>query len=37
MEKERLESLLIDYIDGKLSEEERHRVDQELVANAEAI
>ena len=37
MEKEKLESLLIDFIDGKLSEEERKTVEQELVRNAEAF
>lgn len=31
MEREKLENLLIDYIDGKLSETERHLVDQELM------
>jgi HEAT repeat protein len=36
MEKEQLESLLIDYIDGKLSETDRKRAEQELVNNAEA-
>ena len=36
MEKEKLETLLIDYIDGKLTEAERHEVDQELIANEEA-
>lgn len=35
MEKEQLESLLIDYIDGKLSETERKRTEQELVSNPE--
>ena len=37
MEKEKLESLLIDFIDGKLSEDERKTVEQELVRNAEAF
>lgn len=36
MEKEKLETLLIDYIDGKLTEAERHAVDQELIGNEEA-
>lgn len=36
MEKEKLENLLIDYIDGKLTEPERHLVDQELMRNEEA-
>jgi hypothetical protein len=34
MEQENLESLLIDYIDGKLNEEEQKRVEQELMTNA---
>jgi anti-sigma factor RsiW len=37
MEKEALESLLIDFIDGKLSEEERVRVDQMLVNQPEVF
>jgi len=36
MEKEKLENLLIDYIDGKLTEAERYTVDQELIANEES-
>ncbi len=36
MEKEKLESLLIDYIDGKLSEGDRSLVEQELARNEEA-
>jgi hypothetical protein len=36
MEKEKLESLIIDYIDNKLNTTERHQVEQELVNNAEA-
>lgn len=36
MEKEKLESLLIDYIDGKLSEADRSLVEQELARNEEA-
>lgn len=36
MEKEKLESLLIDYIDGRLGEAEKQAVEQELVKNAEA-
>jgi len=36
MEKEKLESLLIDYIDGKLTDTERKTVEQELVRNAGA-
>ena len=35
MEKEQLESLLIDYIDGKLNQAERQKVEQELVNNTE--
>jgi len=35
MEKERLESLLIDYIDGKLTDDERAMIDRELMANEE--
>lgn len=36
MEKEQLESLLIDYIDGKLNAVDRKRAEQELVNNPEA-
>lgn len=36
MEKEKLEYLLIDYIDGKLSEEDRRMVDQELMRDEKA-
>lgn len=36
MEKELLESLLIDYIDGKLNEADRRKTEQELVANPDA-
>lgn len=36
MEKEKLESMLIDYIDGKLSGADRHLVEQELIQNPEA-
>lgn len=36
MEKEKLESLLIDYIDGKLNDADKKIVEQELVNNAEA-
>ena len=35
MEKEQLESLLIDYIDGKLNEADRRMVEQQLVNNPE--
>ena len=37
MEKEKLESLLIDYIDGNLSEADRVTVEKELAQNAEAV
>ncbi len=37
MEKEKLEALLIDYIDGKLGEADRSIVEQELKGNAEAF
>jgi hypothetical protein len=37
MEKEKLETLLIDYIDGKLNEAGRHDVEQHLVRDAEAF
>lgn len=36
MEKEKLEALLIDYIDGTLTEAERHAVEQELAINEDA-
>ncbi len=36
MENEKLESLLIDYIDGKLSESDRSLVEQELARNEDA-
>ncbi|HEY9044261.1 MAG TPA: HEAT repeat domain-containing protein [Ohtaekwangia sp.] len=36
MNKETLETLLIDYIDGRLTREERFQVEQELVKNPEA-
>jgi len=36
MEKEKLESLIIDYIDNKLNSIDRHVVEQELVKNPEA-
>src|SRR5688572_33190467 len=36
MEREKLESMLIDYIDNKLNSVDRHMVEQELVKNAEA-
>jgi hypothetical protein len=36
MEKEKLESLIIDYIDNKLNGVDRHTVEQELVTNKEA-
>lgn len=36
MEKEKLESLLIDYIDGKLNDTDKKVVEQELIQNAEA-
>jgi hypothetical protein len=35
MEKEQLESLLIDYIDGKLNEADRRKAEQELISNPE--
>lgn len=34
MDKEKLESLLIDYIDGKLNSVDKHKVEQELMSNA---
>jgi hypothetical protein len=36
MEKEKLESLIIDFIDNKLNSVDRHFVEQELMRNAEA-
>jgi hypothetical protein len=36
MEKQKLESLLIDYIDNKLNTVDRHNVEQELVRNPDA-
>jgi hypothetical protein len=36
MEKEKLESLLIDYIDNKLNSVDRHMIEQEVARNAEA-
>jgi hypothetical protein len=36
MEREKLETLLIDFIDNKLNSVDRHVVEQELVKNAEA-
>jgi hypothetical protein len=36
MDKEKLESLLIDYIDNKLNTVDRHMIEQELVRNTEA-
>jgi len=36
MDKEKLEGLIIDYIDGKLSEEERALTERELAVNEEA-
>lgn len=36
MEKEKLESLIIDYIDNQLNSVDRHFVEQELMRNAEA-
>jgi len=36
MEKDKLESLLIDYMDGKLNETDKQIIEQELVRNAEA-
>lgn len=37
MEKEKLETLLIDYIDGKLNDTERYEVEQLLIANPDAF
>jgi hypothetical protein len=34
MEKDNLESLLIDYIDGKLNTVDKHKIEQELMRNA---
>ena len=36
MNREKLETLLIDYIDGRLTPEEKLQVEQELVNNKEA-
>lgn len=36
MDKEKLEGMLIDYIDGKLNEVDKQRVEQELIRNSEA-
>lgn len=36
MEKEKLESLLIDYIDNRLNAVDRHTVEQELMTNSDA-
>lgn len=36
MEKEKLEGLLIDYIDGKLNEIDKQKIEQELTRNPEA-
>jgi len=36
MEKEKLESLLIDYIDNRLNAVDKHMIEQELVRNADA-
>jgi hypothetical protein len=36
MEREKIESMLIDYIDNKLNSVDRHHVEQELVRNPEA-
>lgn len=36
MDKEKLESLIIDYIDGKLNEEEKAGIERELAANENA-
>jgi hypothetical protein len=36
MEKEKLESLIIDYIDNKLNDVDRHAIEQELVKNPDA-
>ena len=37
MDNEKLEMLLIDYIDGKLTDAERQQVEQELVRNEKAF
>jgi HEAT repeat protein len=37
MEKEKLESLLIDYIDGKLNSVDKHYVEQELLKNPKSF
>ena len=37
MDNEKLEMLLIDYIDGKLTEAERQQVEQELVRSENAF
>src|SRR5260221_2955419 len=37
MEKEKLESLLIDYIDSNLNDADRVMVEKELAQNAEAV
>lgn len=37
MEKEKLEGMLIDYIDNRLNSVDRHQVEQELVRNPEAF
>ena len=37
MEKERLETLLIDYIDGKLNDAEQQAIEQKLVSDADAF
>lgn len=37
MEREKLESMIIDYIDEKLNTVDRHMLEQELVQNAEAF
>lgn len=37
MDAGKLEGLLIDYLDGKLSETEKHEVEQELAGNQEAL
>ena len=36
MEREKLEGMLIDYIDNKLNSVDRHQVEQEIVRNPEA-
>jgi anti-sigma factor RsiW len=37
MEREKLESLLIDYIDGRLEDKDREAIEQELVTNPESF